>query len=115
MSANATLLDSKNVQSVTRGSGVGFYCVKVAPRAVNDLPTAAIVATLSNYRGEITAIGAPHSSCGNDANTITVVTSDSSGQAADRPFTVAVLQQPVTVQWGTDHVRSHWTARAGEA
>ncbi|GGV94483.1 hypothetical protein GCM10015535_59990 [Streptomyces gelaticus] len=91
VAGNATLLGGKNVQSVTRGSGVGVYCIKVPSRAVSDLSTAAIVATLNNFRGEITAIGAPHSYCGNDANTITIVTSDSSGKGADRPFTVAVL------------------------
>ncbi|MFF4181509.1 hypothetical protein [Streptomyces sp. NPDC001750] len=91
VSADAKLLDTKNVQSVTRGTGTGVYCVKVAPKAVNDLANAAIIATLNNFRGEITAIGAPHSYCGNNANTITVITSDSSGKGADRPFTVAVL------------------------
>lgn len=91
VSTDAKLLGAKNVQSVTRGTGAGVYCVKVAPNAVNDLANAAIVATLNNYRGEITALGAPHSYCGNNANTITVVTSDSSGKGADRPFTVAVL------------------------
>ncbi|MFF8917147.1 hypothetical protein ACF08M_28485 [Streptomyces sp. NPDC015032] len=94
VAGNATLLDTKNVTSVTRGNGTsskGVYCVKVSARAVHDLATAAIVATLNNSRGEITAIGAPHSCCGNNADTITVVTSDSSGTAADRPFTVAVL------------------------
>ncbi|MFI6288005.1 hypothetical protein ACIBCM_25205 [Streptomyces sp. NPDC051018] len=94
VSADATLLDTRNVDSVTRGTGTtarGVYCVNVNRRAVADLSTAAIVATLSNFRGEITAIGAPHAYCGNSAGAITVVTSDSSGTPADRPFTVAVL------------------------
>ncbi|MFJ6010728.1 hypothetical protein [Streptomyces sp. NPDC092952] len=91
VSADAGLLGTKNVQSVARGTGVGTYCVKVESRAVSDLSNAAILATLNNFRGEITAIGAPHAYCGNAANTITVVTSDSAGKAADRPFTVAVL------------------------
>ncbi|MEU9760836.1 hypothetical protein [Streptomyces sp. NPDC047985] len=91
VSSDAKLLGTKNVQSVTRGSAAATYCVKVASRAVSNLSTAAIVATLNNFRGEITAIGAPHSYCGNAAHTITVVTSDSSGKGADRPFTVAVL------------------------
>ncbi|MFD8097329.1 hypothetical protein [Streptomyces malaysiensis] len=92
---DATLLAAKNVASVTRGTGTtfaGVYCVKVSDLNVSDdLADAAIVATLSNYRGEITAIGAPHAYCGNAGDTITIVTSDSGGNPADRPFTVAVL------------------------
>lgn len=94
VAADATLLDTKNVESVTRGTGTtakGVYCVKVAPRAVPDPSTAAVLATLSNFRGEITAIGAPHAYCGNRRDTVTVVTSDDAGNPADRPFTVAVL------------------------
>ncbi|RCV51862.1 hypothetical protein [Marinitenerispora sediminis] len=94
VSDNARLLHTKNVESVTRGTGTsirGVYCVKVSPSAVRDLSTAAIVATLNNSRGEITAIGAPHAYCGNATDTITIVTSQSNGSAADRPFTVAVL------------------------
>ncbi|WP_167543257.1 hypothetical protein [Streptomyces violaceusniger] len=92
---DATVLASKNVASVTRGSGTtaaGVYCVKVSdPNVVEDLADAAIVATLNNFRGEITAIGAPHAYCGRATDAITVVTSNSSGEPADRPFTVAVL------------------------
>ncbi|MCX5434829.1 hypothetical protein OHU11_42400 (plasmid) [Streptomyces sp. NBC_00257] len=93
VSSNASLLGSKNVGSVTRGTGTsqaGVYCVKVSDSNIN-LASAAIVATLNNSRGEITAIGQPHGYCGNATDTITIVTSDSSGNSADRPFTVAVL------------------------
>ncbi|MCG0285201.1 hypothetical protein [Streptomyces sp. PSAA01] len=93
--ADATVLASKNVASVTRGSGTtaaGVYCVKVSdPNVVDDLANGAIVATLNNFRGEITAIGTPHAYCGGATDAITVVTSNSNGEPADRPFTVAVL------------------------
>ncbi|MEU8542256.1 hypothetical protein AB0C52_20085 [Streptomyces sp. NPDC048717] len=94
VAANATVEHSKNVTSVTRGGSSGrkgIYCVKVPTTAVSNLGAAAILATLSDYRGEITAIGKAHAYCGNDAHTITVVTSDDAGKDADRPFTVAVL------------------------
>ncbi|QLH24219.1 hypothetical protein [Streptomyces sp. Rer75] len=95
VASDGTVLASKNVASVTRGTGTsaaGVYCVQVSdPNVSDDLDDAAIVATLNNYRGEITAIGAPHGYCGNATDTITVVTSNSSGTPADRPFTVAVL------------------------
>ncbi|MEU3830057.1 hypothetical protein AB0F36_32780 [Streptomyces sp. NPDC029080] len=93
VSGTASLLGSKNVDAVTRGTGTnqaGVYCVKVSDFNI-DLSSAAIVATLNNSRGEITAIGGPHGYCGNATDTITVVTSDSEGKSADRPFTVAVL------------------------
>ncbi|MEU3827977.1 hypothetical protein GT045_02235 [Streptomyces sp. SID486] len=93
VSGTASLLGSKNVDAVTRGTGTnqaGVYCVKVSDSNI-DLSSAAIVATLNNSRGEITAIGGPHGYCGNATDTITVVTSDSEGRSADRPFTVAVL------------------------
>ncbi|GHD92711.1 hypothetical protein GCM10010508_46620 [Streptomyces naganishii JCM 4654] len=60
--ANATLQDAK-----TRGTGPGVCCVKASAFAVPDLSTAAVLATLSNYREEITAYTAPHSSCRNEA------------------------------------------------
>ena len=93
VSGTASLLGSKNVSAVTRGTGTnqaGVYCVKVSDSNIN-LASAAIVATLNNNRGEITAIGGAHGYCGNATNTITIVTSNSSGNSADRPFTVAVL------------------------
>ncbi|MFE9139442.1 hypothetical protein [Streptomyces sp. NPDC007355] len=93
VSGTASLLGSKNVDAVTRGTGTnqaGVYCVKVSDPGI-DLSSAAILATLNNSRGEITAIGGPHGYCGNATDAITVVTSDSSGNSADRPFTVAVL------------------------
>ncbi|MFD5422633.1 hypothetical protein ACFWJT_32040 [Streptomyces sp. NPDC127069] len=89
VAADGTLLEGKNVASVTR-AGAGTYCVKVSDAAI-DLASAAVVATLNNNRGEITAIGAPHGYCGNATDTITVVTSNSAGTGTDRPFTVAVL------------------------
>ncbi|MCX5174083.1 hypothetical protein [Streptomyces virginiae] len=93
VSGTASLLGSKNVDAVTRGTGTnqaGVYCVRVSDSNI-DLGSAAIVATLNNSRGEITAIGGPHGYCGGATDTITIVTSDSSGNSADRPFTVAVL------------------------
>ncbi|WP_369776350.1 hypothetical protein [Streptomyces sp. R33] len=67
-----------------------MYCIKVSDSNIG-LTSAAILATLNNSRGEITAIGGSHGYCGNPTDTITIVTSDSSGNSADRPFTVAVL------------------------
>jgi len=90
---DATLLAGKNIESVTRGGlgtiVTGVYCVKVSDPEI-DLANAAINATLNNDRGEITAIGNPHAYCSSATDTITVVTSDSSGNQADRPFTVTV-------------------------
>ncbi|MGW1848818.1 hypothetical protein, partial [Streptomyces sp. NPDC001966] len=49
MSTDGTLLGGKNIESVTKGRSVGNYCVKVTSRAVSDLSTAAIVATLNDF------------------------------------------------------------------
>ncbi|MFD7501655.1 hypothetical protein [Streptomyces sp. NPDC059850] len=92
---DGTVLASKNVASVTRGTGTsaaGVYCVRVSdPNVIDDLADAAVVATVNDFRGEITAIGAPHGYCGRATDTITIVTGDSAGRVVDRPFTVAVL------------------------
>ncbi|MET9469520.1 hypothetical protein ABZY44_32965 [Streptomyces sp. NPDC006544] len=93
VSGTGSVLASKNVAAVSRGTGTsqaGVYCVRVSDSNF-DLSSAAVLATLNNSRGGITAIGSPHGYCGNATDTITVVTSDSSGNSADRPFTVAVL------------------------
>ncbi|MEU4730410.1 hypothetical protein [Streptomyces sp. NPDC023588] len=61
------------VDAVTWGTGTnqaGVYCVKVSDSNI-DLASAAIVATINNSRGEITAIGGPHGYCGNAIDTIT--------------------------------------------
>ncbi|MGP3684638.1 hypothetical protein ACTVZO_07980 [Streptomyces sp. IBSNAI002] len=94
VSAVGTLLAEKNVSSSRRSTAqannTGVFCVKVSDPDI-DLKDAALVATVNNNRAMITAIGNPHSWCGNDATTITVVLTDSAGSAVDAPFTVAVL------------------------
>ncbi|MFD5327967.1 hypothetical protein [Streptomyces sp. NPDC127092] len=87
-----TLLAAKNVSSSARSSSLpsGTYCVKVSDPTI-DLPNAAVLATVNNRRAMITAIVQPHSYCGNEADTITIVTTDSNNNPVDVPFTVAVL------------------------
>ncbi|MFC9650666.1 MULTISPECIES: hypothetical protein [unclassified Streptomyces] len=54
-----------------------------------NLANAAVVATVNNNRSMITAI--PNSNCNGKSRTITIVTSNYNNDAADVPFTVAVL------------------------
>ncbi|WP_433887787.1 hypothetical protein [Streptomyces sp. CA-111067] len=84
------LVAAKNIESVTRGTSAGSYCVKVSDPDI-DLTNSAVVATMSQNRAMITAIPDPHPWCRNDPMTITVVITDSAGAALDAPFTVAVL------------------------
>ncbi|MGW7018129.1 hypothetical protein ACWGGS_02010 [Streptomyces decoyicus] len=91
VSQDSSLLSAKNVRAVTRAAvnGAGYYCVYVSDPKI-DLADAAITATISNSRGMITAIGAPHGYCGGSTDAITVVTSNIHGAPADLPFTVVV-------------------------
>jgi hypothetical protein len=88
--ADGTLLATKNVSSVARLNGrpAGYYCVAVSDPTI-DLSEAAVLATVNNFRSMITAI--PNSNCNRQSRTITVVTSNYNNDAADVPFTVAVL------------------------
>ncbi|MFI8008391.1 hypothetical protein [Streptomyces sp. NPDC086010] len=90
LSADGTLLATKNVSSSERlnGRSAGYYCIAVSDPAI-DLRTAAVVATVNNQRSMITAI--PNSNCNCKTRTITIVTSNYNNDAADVPFTVAVL------------------------
>ncbi|MFJ5114413.1 hypothetical protein ACIQAD_27655 [Streptomyces sp. NPDC088551] len=90
VSADGTLLSTKNVSSAERLNGrpSGYYCVAVSDPTV-DLRNAAVVATVNNNRSMITAI--PNSNCNGKTRTITIVTSNYNNDAADVPFTVAVL------------------------
>ncbi|MFE9045969.1 hypothetical protein ACFYOG_34375 [Streptomyces sp. NPDC007818] len=90
VAANGEVLAQKNVSSVTYGTAAGSYCVKVSDPDI-ELKDAAVVATISNNRAMITAIGDPHPWCQSAANAITVVITDSAGAAMSAPFTVAVL------------------------
>ncbi|MFD7223652.1 hypothetical protein [Streptomyces sp. NPDC056652] len=88
--ADGTLLATKNVASAERLNGrpAGYYCVAVSDPTIN-LANAAVVATVNNNRSMITAI--PNSNCNGKSRTITIVTSNYNNDAADVPFTVAVL------------------------
>ncbi|MEU3904042.1 hypothetical protein AB0F20_09505 [Streptomyces goshikiensis] len=88
--ADGTLLATKHVSSSERLNGrpAGYYCVAVSDPTI-DLRTAAVLATVNNQRSMITAI--PNSNCNGKTRTITIVTSNYNNDAADVPFTVAVL------------------------
>lgn len=90
VSADGTLLATKNVASAERVNGqpAGYYCVAVSDPTI-DLRNAAVLATVNNFRSMITAI--PNSNCNGKTRTITVVTSNYHNDLADVPFTVAVL------------------------
>ncbi|MEU0103663.1 hypothetical protein [Streptomyces sp. NPDC006267] len=91
VSQDSSLLSGKNVRAVTRAASntAGLYCVYVSDPKIN-LADAAITATISSYRGMITAIGDPHHYCGGATDAITIVTSNIHGAPADLPFTVVV-------------------------
>ncbi|MGA5193125.1 hypothetical protein [Streptomyces exfoliatus] len=90
VSADGTLLATKNIASAARFNGqpAGYYCVQVSDPTI-DLRNAAVLATVNNMRAMITAI--PNSSCNGQNRTITIVTTNHSNTPADVPFTVAVL------------------------